>query len=96
MGQMKFFFIEDWAYVNEFRHPVGIRKVFPDASGTKLIFIDDKNDGFVYSPVNKYFALIAVLHVALFLVYLLILIVKTFMQSSVIFLGFCFKDVNEN
>ena len=76
---MKFFFIEDWAYVNEFRHPVGIRKVFPDASGTKLIFIDDKNDGFVYSPVRKYLTLITVLYVSLILVCLLILNVRKFM-----------------
>jgi len=52
VGIIKFFFLEDWAYVNEFRHPVGIRKIYPDVSGTKLVFIDDKNDGFVYSPVN--------------------------------------------
>ncbi|KAK3739122.1 hypothetical protein QZH41_010524, partial [Actinostola sp. cb2023] len=51
-GGLHYFFIEDWQYVNEFRHVVGIRKIYPDPSGTRLIFIDDKSDGFVYNPVN--------------------------------------------
>ncbi|XP_022086384.1 WD repeat-containing protein 19-like [Acanthaster planci] len=51
-GELMFFYLEDWQFVNEFRHEVGIRKVFPDPSGTRLIFIDDKSDGFVYNPVN--------------------------------------------
>ena len=38
--------------MNEFRHVVGIRKLFPDPSGTRLIFVDDKSDGFVYNPVS--------------------------------------------
>ena len=51
-GQLKHFFVEDWMNVNEHCHVVGIRKLYPDASGTKLVFIDDKNDGFVYCPVS--------------------------------------------
>ncbi|XP_038055636.1 WD repeat-containing protein 19-like isoform X2 [Patiria miniata] len=51
-GELMFFYLEDWQFVNEFRHEVGIRRVFPDPSGTRLIFIDDKSDGFVYNPVN--------------------------------------------
>ncbi|XP_015750189.1 PREDICTED: WD repeat-containing protein 19-like [Acropora digitifera] len=30
----------------------GIKKIFPDISGTHAVFIDDKSDGFVYNPVN--------------------------------------------
>eukprot|EP00062_Callorhinchus_milii_P005040 gi/632944084/ref/XP_007887305.1/ PREDICTED: WD repeat-containing protein 19 isoform X3 [Callorhinchus milii] len=51
-GIIQYFYIEDWQYVNEYRHTVSIRKVFPDPNGTKLVFVDDKSDGFVYCPVN--------------------------------------------
>ncbi|NXR07955.1 WDR19 protein, partial [Semnornis frantzii] len=51
-GVIHYFYIEDWQYVKEYRHPVGVRKIFPDPSGTRLAFIDDKSDGFVYCPVN--------------------------------------------
>ncbi|XP_037247297.1 WD repeat-containing protein 19 isoform X2 [Falco rusticolus] len=51
-GVIHYFYIEDWQYVNEYRHPVSVRKIFPDPSGTRLAFIDDKSDGFVYCPVN--------------------------------------------
>ncbi|XP_043548785.1 WD repeat-containing protein 19 isoform X2 [Chiloscyllium plagiosum] len=51
-GIIQYFYIEDWQYVNEYRHSVSIRKVFPDPSGTKMAFIDDKSDGLVYCPVN--------------------------------------------
>ncbi|KAL9972694.1 hypothetical protein ACROYT_G019054 [Oculina patagonica] len=51
-GSLFYFFIEDWQFVNEFRHVVGIKKIFPDISGTHVVFIDEKSDGFVYNPVN--------------------------------------------
>ncbi|NWW40546.1 WDR19 protein, partial [Panurus biarmicus] len=51
-GGIHYFYIEDWQYVNEYRHPVSVRKVFPDPNGTRMAFIDDKSDGFVYCPVN--------------------------------------------
>ncbi|XP_025088691.1 WD repeat-containing protein 19-like isoform X2 [Pomacea canaliculata] len=50
-GSIHFFFIEDWQYVTEHRHMVGIRRIFPDPSGTRLIFIDDKSDGYVLNPM---------------------------------------------
>ncbi|NXY87829.1 WDR19 protein, partial [Alcedo cyanopectus] len=51
-GVINYFYIEDWQFVNEYRHPVSVRKIFPDPSGTRLAFIDDKSDGFVYCPAN--------------------------------------------
>lgn len=51
-GGITYFYVEDWNFVNEFRHVVGIRRIFPDLGGTRLVFIDDKSDGFVYNPVN--------------------------------------------
>ncbi|MCI4395062.1 hypothetical protein PGIGA_G00175990 [Pangasianodon gigas] len=51
-GLIQCFYIEDWQSVNEYRHQVAVRKVFPDPNGTRLVFIDDKSDGFLYSPVD--------------------------------------------
>ncbi|NWI95312.1 WDR19 protein, partial [Pitta sordida] len=51
-GVIRYFYIEDWQYVNEYRHPVSVRKIFPDPNGTRMAFIDEKSDGFVYCPVN--------------------------------------------
>ncbi|EDL37730.1 WD repeat domain 19, isoform CRA_a [Mus musculus] len=51
-GIIHYFFIEDWQFVNDYRHPVGVKKLFPDPNGTRLVFIDEKSDGFVYCPVN--------------------------------------------
>ncbi|XP_078116158.1 WD repeat-containing protein 19 [Sander vitreus] len=44
--------VEDWETVNSYSHSVGVRKVFPDLNGTRLVFIDDKNGGFLLSPAN--------------------------------------------
>ncbi|CAN2388495.1 WD repeat-containing protein [Pristimantis euphronides] len=51
-GLVKYFYLEDWQYVNEYRHPVSVKKIFPDASGTRLIIIDEKTEGCVYCPQN--------------------------------------------
>ncbi|PIK59918.1 putative WD repeat-containing protein 19, partial [Apostichopus japonicus] len=53
-GELYFFYIEDWSVVNEFRHVVGIRRLFADNTGTRLVFIDDKSDAFIYNPVNDH------------------------------------------
>jgi WD repeat-containing protein 19 len=29
-----------------------VKKLFPDPNGTRLVFIDEKSDGFVYCPVS--------------------------------------------
>jgi WD repeat-containing protein 19 len=58
-GKIYFFYMEDWSHVGEFDHSantasrtvIGIRRLFADPSGTRLIYIDDKGDGFVYNPV---------------------------------------------
>ncbi|NXN95131.1 WDR19 protein, partial [Rhinopomastus cyanomelas] len=51
-GAIRYFYTEDWQYVNEYRHPVSVRKLFPDPTGIRLAFIDEKSEGFVYCPVN--------------------------------------------
>jgi WD repeat-containing protein 19 len=51
-GVLRYFMLEDWKAVSTFRHVCGIRQVFPDPSGTRLIFVDDKGDTLLFNPVN--------------------------------------------
>ncbi|XP_053314341.1 WD repeat-containing protein 19 [Spea bombifrons] len=52
-GLIKYFYLEDWQFVNEYRHNVSVKKVFPNPSGTRLVLIDEKADGFVYCSLNN-------------------------------------------
>ena len=38
--------------MNEFRHVVGIRGIYPDPTGTRVVLVDDKSDGLLYNPIN--------------------------------------------
>lgn len=51
-GGIFYFYLEDWQYVNEFKHITGVTYLTSDPYGTRLVFIDDKADAFVYNPVN--------------------------------------------
>ncbi|XP_070253925.1 WD repeat-containing protein 19 [Myotis yumanensis] len=51
-GVIQYFYIENWQFVNDYRHPFSVKRIFPDPNGTTLVFIDEKSDGFVYCPVN--------------------------------------------
>ncbi|KAJ3615317.1 hypothetical protein NHX12_018885 [Muraenolepis orangiensis] len=44
--------LEDLQTVISYNHTVAVRKVFPDPNGTRILFIDDKNGGFLLSPGN--------------------------------------------
>uniref|UniRef100_A0A3Q1K7R2 Uncharacterized protein n=1 Tax=Anabas testudineus TaxID=64144 RepID=A0A3Q1K7R2_ANATE len=44
--------VEDLETVSSYSHPVAVRKVFSDLNGTRLVFIDDKNCGFLLSPAT--------------------------------------------
>ncbi|XP_076359241.1 WD repeat-containing protein 19-like isoform X2 [Tachypleus tridentatus] len=55
-GSIESFLLEDWQLVNEYRHLAGIRHLYPDPSGTRLVVVDDKTDGFIYNPVNDHTA----------------------------------------
>lgn len=52
MGSLFFFFLEDWAFVHEFRHNAGIKLIVPEPNGTKLIMVDVKASGYIYNPIN--------------------------------------------
>ncbi|XP_019491540.1 PREDICTED: WD repeat-containing protein 19 [Hipposideros armiger] len=51
-GVIQYFYIEDWQFVDDYRHAASVKKIFPDPNGTRVVFIDEKSDGFVYCPVN--------------------------------------------
>eukprot|EP01135_Chromosphaera_perkinsii_P002400 Nk52_evm6s223 gene=Nk52_evmTU6s223 len=46
-GILKYFYIEDWSYVHDFHHVMGIKRIFPHPSGTKLVFIDERKTGYL-------------------------------------------------
>lgn len=52
MGHIYYFFVEDWAYATEYRHETGIRDIYADPAGTRLVFFDDKGHGYVFNPVS--------------------------------------------
>uniref|UniRef100_A0A3Q3ED04 WD repeat-containing protein 19 n=1 Tax=Kryptolebias marmoratus TaxID=37003 RepID=A0A3Q3ED04_KRYMA len=52
VGSVVSVLLDDWVTVNSYSHQVGVRKVFPDPNGTWVVFIDDKNGGFLFSPAN--------------------------------------------
>lgn len=40
-------------HINDYRHVCGIRKIFADTSGTRLLFVDDKGDVLLLNPVTE-------------------------------------------
>uniref|UniRef100_A0A669CGS2 WD repeat domain 19 n=1 Tax=Oreochromis niloticus TaxID=8128 RepID=A0A669CGS2_ORENI len=49
--------VEDCEALSSYSHSVGVRKVFPDVIGTRVVFIDNQNSGFLLSPANSCFEL---------------------------------------
>lgn len=52
VGHLVHFSLEHWSSVIQYRHSVGIKSIFTDLEGTRVAFIDDHNNGFVYMPVS--------------------------------------------
>lgn len=53
LGNLVYFSLENWTPVIKYRHAMGIKLLFADCEGTKLVFIDDHNQGYVYTPANE-------------------------------------------
>lgn len=53
MGRIIYFYLEAFSQSTEFLHNNGIRKIYLDANGTQLCFVDDKSDSYVYDPINE-------------------------------------------
>jgi hypothetical protein len=52
MGHIHYFFLEDWKLVTDFQHTAGIRELYADQMGSRLIVVDDRSEGYIYSPVS--------------------------------------------
>ena len=52
-GTVEYFMIPEWNVVNVYKHSVGIKQVYPDQTGTCLVLIDNKNDGWVYNAITE-------------------------------------------
>ena len=51
-GAIHYFLMEDWQFVNEYRHSIGIKSIHADSAGTRLVFLDKTMAAFLYNPVN--------------------------------------------
>lgn len=54
-GSIEYFYFGEWTSLpgSELRHSHGIKSVFANATGTRVLFIDDESRGFLYNPVNS-------------------------------------------
>ncbi|KAK5643690.1 hypothetical protein RI129_007535 [Pyrocoelia pectoralis] len=53
MGQLVYYCIEDWMVANSYKHAVGIKDVYPDPAGTRLVFVDVKSKAYVFNNVTN-------------------------------------------
>ncbi len=52
-GNICHFYIDEWQFVNKYKHDYGIKKIFSEPYGMSLVFIDDKSEGYIFNPVNS-------------------------------------------
>lgn len=60
MGDIVYFHVEEWAVAVEYKHTVGINKIFVDSAGSRLVFFDVKSQGYLFDAVitrSIYFAI---------------------------------------
>ncbi|KAF7280794.1 hypothetical protein GWI33_005520 [Rhynchophorus ferrugineus] len=53
MGHIVYFHIEDWAKASEYKHVIGIRNLYLDPAGSRLVFVDVKGHGYIYNTVTS-------------------------------------------
>ncbi|XP_058834907.1 WD repeat-containing protein 19 [Topomyia yanbarensis] len=53
LGNIVHFSLERWSTVLQFRHQVGIKALFTDLDGTRLVFLDDHSHGYVYIAATE-------------------------------------------
>ena len=53
MGHIIYFCLETFHQCTEFIHNNGIKKLYLDANGVQLCFIDNKLDVYVFDPINE-------------------------------------------
>ncbi|XP_049544255.1 WD repeat-containing protein 19 [Anopheles darlingi] len=53
LGSIIYFSLESWSTVVQFRHPAGVRAIYPDVDGTRLVFIDDHSQGYLFVAASE-------------------------------------------
>lgn len=53
LGNVVHFSLEQWSLVIMYRHEMGIKKIFPDIDGARLVLLDEQNQGFIYIPTTE-------------------------------------------
>ncbi len=53
MGNICHFSINEWQVITKYKHERGIKKIYCEPYGMSLAFVDDKNDGFIFNPINS-------------------------------------------
>ena len=52
-GNICHFYIDEWQFVNKYKHDYVIKKIFAEPYGMSLVLIDDKSEGYIFNPVNS-------------------------------------------
>jgi len=55
-GTVEYFYLDEFCPLpgNEYRHDIAITKVYPNPIGSRVIFLDAANNGFLYDPVTAH------------------------------------------
>lgn len=53
MGNIVYFYLEEFKQAVRYSHTCGVRQVYLDANGSQACFIDNKQDVFVYDPLKE-------------------------------------------
>lgn len=53
LGTIVHFSLDQWALVLQYRHDMGVKSVFPDTEGARVVVIDEQSQGFVYIPPTE-------------------------------------------
>ncbi|XP_055600777.1 WD repeat-containing protein 19 [Uranotaenia lowii] len=53
LGNIVQFSLERWSTVIQYRHPVGMKSLYSDLDGTRMVFVDDHSHGYVYLSATE-------------------------------------------
>lgn len=53
MGNIVYFYLEEFKQAVKYSHSSGVKQVFLDANGSQLCFIDSKLDVYLYDPIHE-------------------------------------------
>ncbi|GBP76948.1 WD repeat-containing protein 19 [Eumeta japonica] len=53
-GDVEFFAVEEWNMAARYRHSCGVRSLHGDVAGTRVVIVDVKRRGHVYSPLTDH------------------------------------------